>query len=100
MDRILNYINAGIAGGAKLVAGGKRKGSVGYFIEPTVFADVTDEMVIAKEEVSDSIYIKILLYRYWQLRIESNKQLLSIGFWANFHSLMSQAENIFGTSEI
>ena len=53
MDRILNYINKGIAEGAKLVAGGKRKGSIGYFIEPTVFADVTDEMVIAKEEVSD-----------------------------------------------
>jgi len=34
-----------------LVAGGNRHGSKGYFIEPTVFADVKDDMRIAKEEI-------------------------------------------------
>lgn len=32
-------------------AGGKRHGSSGYFVEPTVFADVTDEMTVAREEI-------------------------------------------------
>ena len=37
--------------GAKLVCGGKRVGDRGYFIEPTVFADVQDDMKIAQEEI-------------------------------------------------
>lgn len=45
----MSYIEKGKKEGAKLVAGGKRKGTKGYFIEPTVFADVTDSMTIAKE---------------------------------------------------
>lgn len=53
MDKILKLIQSGTKQGAKLVAGGKRFGgeSAGYFIEPTVFANVTDDMCIAKEEV-------------------------------------------------
>ena len=50
-DRIMGYIDAGKKEGAKLLAGGKRVGDRGYFIEPTVFADVKDEMKIAKEEI-------------------------------------------------
>ena len=47
----MNYIDKGVNEGAKLVAGGKRVGSKGYFVEPTVFADVTEDMTIAKEEI-------------------------------------------------
>jgi len=50
-DKILNYIETGKKEGAKLLAGGKRGGNKGYFVEPTVFADVTDNMKIAKEEI-------------------------------------------------
>jgi aldehyde dehydrogenase (NAD+) len=50
-DRIMGYIEAGKKEGAKLLTGGNRVGSRGYFIEPTVFADVKDEMKIAKEEI-------------------------------------------------
>jgi aldehyde dehydrogenase (NAD+) len=50
-DRIMGYIEAGKKEGAKLLAGGRRVGERGYFIEPTVFADVKDEMKIAKEEI-------------------------------------------------
>jgi acyl-CoA reductase-like NAD-dependent aldehyde dehydrogenase len=46
---------AGIEGGARLAYGGKRpadpKLARGYFVEPTVFADVTDDMRIAREEI-------------------------------------------------
>lgn len=50
-SKVLNYIAAGKAQGAKLLTGGKEIGNEGYFIEPTVFADVTDDMKIAREEV-------------------------------------------------
>lgn len=50
-DKILSYIEKGKHEGAALLQGGGRVGSAGYFIEPTVFADVTDEMEIAREEI-------------------------------------------------
>ena len=50
-DRIMSYIEKGKAEGAKLCTGGVRWGNKGYYIEPTVFSDVTDEMTIAKEEI-------------------------------------------------
>ena len=49
--KIMNYIDVGKKQGAKLLTGGKRVGNKGWFVEPTVFADVTDDMTIAKEEI-------------------------------------------------
>jgi aldehyde dehydrogenase (NAD+) len=49
--KILNLIDAGKKGGAKLCAGGDRAADKGYFIQPTVFADVKDDMRIAREEI-------------------------------------------------
>lgn len=51
LTKILGYIEKGKSEGAKLLTGGKRHGSKGYFVEPTVFADVKDDMTIAKEEI-------------------------------------------------
>ncbi|CAH2071509.1 unnamed protein product, partial [Iphiclides podalirius] len=51
MTKILGYIEKGKQQGAKLLAGGKRFGNNGFYVEPTVFADVTDEMIIAREEI-------------------------------------------------
>ena len=54
-DRIMKYIAAGKEDGARLVSGGKRpddaKLAKGLFIEPTIFADVTMDMRIGKEEI-------------------------------------------------
>jgi len=50
-ERVLNYIEKGIAEGAEIVTGGKKTREEGYFVEPTIFADVRDEMTIAKEEI-------------------------------------------------
>lgn len=57
--KILGMIDTGKKQGAKLVAGGKRHGDKGYFIEPTVFADVKDDMTIAKDEVSRHICLRL-----------------------------------------
>jgi aldehyde dehydrogenase (NAD+) len=51
VDRIMGYIQSGQKEGAKLLTGGKRCGERGFFIEPTVFDGVTDQMKIAKEEI-------------------------------------------------
>ena len=52
-EKILNYIKIGQEEGARLVLGGNRPAHLdkGYFIEPTVFADVTNDMRIAQEEI-------------------------------------------------
>ena len=49
--KILSYIDSGVKEGAKLVHGGKRHGTKGFYVEPTVFADVKDDMKIAREEI-------------------------------------------------
>jgi aldehyde dehydrogenase (NAD+) len=50
-DKVMGYIESGRNEGAELVCGGSRVGDRGYFIQPTVFADVRDEMKIAKDEI-------------------------------------------------
>ncbi|MBY6048365.1 betaine-aldehyde dehydrogenase [Vannielia litorea] len=51
MEIVEGYIKKGVAEGARLVAGGKRLDREGFFLAPTVFADVKDEMTIAREEI-------------------------------------------------
>jgi aldehyde dehydrogenase (NAD+) len=51
LDRILHFTNLGKKEGASLRTGGARVGNKGYFMEPTVFADVSDDMTIAREEI-------------------------------------------------
>ena len=50
-DKILGYIERGREGGAECLTGGVRHGDNGYFIEPTLFDNVTDDMSIATDEI-------------------------------------------------
>jgi acyl-CoA reductase-like NAD-dependent aldehyde dehydrogenase len=50
-DRIMDYINSGKEAGATVTYGGERFGTEGYFINPTIFTDVTPDMKIVKEEI-------------------------------------------------
>jgi aldehyde dehydrogenase (NAD+) len=50
-DKIMHYIDLGKREGAECVTGGKRFGDKGFFVEPTMFAGVSDDMTIAKEEI-------------------------------------------------
>lgn len=50
-DKIMSYIDKGKSEGAKCLAGGNRFGNKGFFVEPTVFDNVTDEMSIARDEI-------------------------------------------------
>lgn len=55
LDRVAGYLDSGPAEGARLVTGGRRldvgEFAKGHFVEPTVFADVTDAMTVAREEI-------------------------------------------------
>eukprot|EP00249_Psilotum_nudum_P010106 c22338_g1_i1 orf=331-1821(+) len=61
-EKIMSYIHSGIEEGAKLLAGGNRVGDKGYYIEPTVFADVQDSMKIAQEEIFGPV-MSVLKFR-------------------------------------
>ncbi|KAH8816439.1 aldehyde dehydrogenase domain-containing protein [Xylogone sp. PMI_703] len=50
-DRIMGYIQEGKKEGATVVTGGERLGNKGYFIQPTIFSDVTENMKIMQEEI-------------------------------------------------
>ncbi|KOU57873.1 aldehyde dehydrogenase [Streptomyces sp. MMG1533] len=61
-ERVRSYIDKGVAEGARLVAGGPESSrEQGYFVSPTVFADVTPDMTVAQEEIFGPV-LSILRY--------------------------------------
>jgi aldehyde dehydrogenase (NAD+) len=60
-ERVLGYIEKGIAEGARLMTGGKRPAHLpkGYYVEPTLFADVDNAMTIAREEIFGPVLVVI-----------------------------------------
>jgi aldehyde dehydrogenase (NAD+) len=82
-DKVMSYIESGKQQGAKVLCGGDRVGSRGYFIRPTVFADVRDDMKIAQEEIFGPV-MSILKFRDMDDLVErANKTLygLAAGVW-------------------
>ncbi len=51
MQKVLGYVDEGFAGGGEAVTGGKRMSDTGYFIEPTILVNTTDDMRINREEI-------------------------------------------------
>lgn len=50
-NKILSYIKSGVESGATLETGGDKLGSKGYYVKPTVFSNVKDDMLIAQDEI-------------------------------------------------
>ncbi len=64
-QRVQGYIRKGLEGGATLLAGGEGRPEGledGYFVKPTVFADVTNDMTIAREEIFGPV-LSVISYR-------------------------------------
>ena len=76
-NKVLELVESGKKEGAAVACGGNKWGSEGYFVEPTVFADVTDNMRIAKEEVK-----LVFLFFYGDPLI----LLISSSFFLDFRS--------------
>jgi aldehyde dehydrogenase (NAD+) len=60
-ERILGYIERGVRDGARLVCGGRRPPQLerGFYVEPTLFADVDNSMEIAREEIFGPVLVVI-----------------------------------------
>jgi len=56
-NRVMGYIQKGVEEGAKVEIGGKRFGNQGYFVEPTLFTDVKDDMAICKDEIFGPVVV-------------------------------------------
>ncbi len=57
LDRVMNYVAKGKEEGGTIATGGSRFGEQGYFIEPTVIADTTNEMVVTREEIFGPVLV-------------------------------------------
>jgi aldehyde dehydrogenase (NAD+) len=82
-DRVMGYIDSGRDEGATLACGGNRVGDRGYFIEPTVFADVQDGMKIAREEIFGPVMSIIPFKSLDEVIARANRTIygLAAGVW-------------------
>jgi acyl-CoA reductase-like NAD-dependent aldehyde dehydrogenase len=87
MDRVLGYIAIGNKEGARLVAGGKRAEGLGggYFVQPTVFADVDAKMRIAQEEIFGPVLAAIPFSTEEDLVAKANDSIYGLvaGVWTS-----------------
>jgi aldehyde dehydrogenase (NAD+) len=88
MKQILGYIEAGKSEGAKLVTGGTRAsvdGSKGFFVEPTIFDAVRNDMKIAQEEIFGPVLATITFDDLDQVAEQANKNIygLAAAIWTN-----------------
>lgn len=88
MNTVLSYIEAGKSEGAKLLAGGRRasvNGDHGYFIEPTIFGGVQNDMKIAQEEIFGPVLATLSFDDIEQVAELANKNVygLAAAIWTN-----------------
>jgi aldehyde dehydrogenase (NAD+) len=82
-NKVMGYIDSGKREGAKLMCGGDRAGDKGYFVQPTVFADVQDEMTIAQEEIFGPVMSVLPFDSLDEVVERANKTMygLAAGVW-------------------
>lgn len=82
-DRVMGYIDSGQSEGATLACGGRRVGDRGFFIEPTVFGEVRDEMKIAREEIFGPVMSVIPFSDLAEVIERANRTIygLAAGVW-------------------
>jgi acyl-CoA reductase-like NAD-dependent aldehyde dehydrogenase len=84
-DKVLSYIRTGKEEGAKVVLGGERTdvNGKGYFVQPTIFDDVTNQMKIAREEIFGPVLSAIRFRDLDDLIAQANDTIygLAAGVW-------------------
>src|SRR5712691_2760069 len=87
MERVLGYITTGNSEGARLVTGGRRASELGegYFVQPTIFADVDGKMRIAREEIFGPVLAAIPFADEDDLVAKANDSIYGLvaGVWTN-----------------
>ncbi len=82
-NRVLGYIEKGIEEGAELLTGGNKPREEGYFVAPTIFAKVDDDMTIAQEEIFGPVISAMPFEDLDELIERANKTIygLAAGVW-------------------
>ena len=83
LQRVCNYLEIGLSEGATAVAGGKKLGSKGYFVEPTVLINTQDNMRIVQEEIFGPVVAAIPFDDPAELTGRANDSIygLAAGIW-------------------
>lgn len=95
---VVDYIDSGKAEGATLVTGGDAVAGPGYFVNPTIFGDVEDEMQIAREEIFGPVLSVMPFSEADEVvtRANASRYGLAAGVWTNdlrrAHSVAAQLE--------
>jgi phenylacetaldehyde dehydrogenase len=85
MNRVCSYLESGLSEGAKAIAGGHRAGDKGYFVEPTVLVDTTENMKVVQEEIFGPVVAAMPFTDPEELvpRANDNVYGLAAGVWTN-----------------
>lgn len=84
-DKIMSYIDKGNSEGAQCIVGGSRYGDRGYFIQPTIFDGVKDNMAIAQDEIFGPV-MSVLKFSDWDELIHRANQTffgLAAAIWTS-----------------
>jgi phenylacetaldehyde dehydrogenase len=83
LRRVCNYLDIGMAEGARATTGGKRLGDKGYFVEPTVLVDTKDDMRVVQEEIFGPVVVAIPFDDPEELATRANDSVygLAAGIW-------------------
>ena len=97
MRKILSYIETGVKEGGRVVTGGARATGEGYFIHPTVIADVAPDATIAQEEIFGPVLAVIKVKDFDQgLEVANNTEFgLTGGIWTKDRKKIEKAKKAF-----
>ncbi|MDX6587547.1 MAG: hypothetical protein QOI31_2020 [Solirubrobacterales bacterium] len=102
-ERVKGYIDSGLEEGANALAGGSPENGDGYFVSPTLFTEVSDEMKIAREEIFGPVLVAMPFDELEEVAARANdtEYGLAAGLWtrdiSNAHKLaaMLKAGNVY-----
>jgi phenylacetaldehyde dehydrogenase len=78
LTRVCGYLDSGKKEGAKALAGGKRKGDKGYFVEPTVLVDTKPDMKIVREEIFGPVVVAMPFDDPDEIAAEANDSIYGL----------------------
>ncbi len=78
-ERVLRYIQSGFSEGAKALAGGKKVGATGCFVEPTIFVDVKPDMKMVREEIFGPVVCAQAIDDVSQIPAMANDTIYGLG---------------------
>ncbi|HTK96207.1 MAG TPA: aldehyde dehydrogenase family protein, partial [Terriglobales bacterium] len=83
LDRVCGYLESGFSEGAKAIAGGKKKGDKGYFVEPTVLVNTNDKMKVVQEEIFGPVVTALPFKDAAEVAMHANNSVygLAAGIW-------------------